>query len=427
MPKLKATEVFVAGGMPFYTYVPRKARNLEDRLASASDNLCKLVTLTGMTKSGKTVLAGRVFPNDRAVWVDGGTVSAEEDLWNSILVSLDGFTDVTKGQSKNTTSTLGGEFEAAAGLPLFAHAQARLNAERTQGREASETQSRSLSPRTAAIAQLRKARKPLIIDDFHYLQRSFQGSIVRALKPLVFEGVPVVLIAIPHRKYDAIKVEREMTGRLETIVIPPWETDELLLIPSEGFPLLNLAVTPEVYSRLAAAAYGSPHLMQEFCRELARVHSVVETLDQPETITDVADTLFTSVASGTGKVIFDKLAAGPRQRTDRIDRKLHDGKKVDIYGAVLLALAHLAPGLDTIAYPDLRAAIREVLADNIPEGHEVGRVLEKMSEIASGDEASTPVLDWDRQEQKLHITDPFFAFFLKWGMEEAQQGGGLVR
>lgn len=95
-----------------------------------------------------------------------------------------------------------------------------------------------------------------------------------------------------------------------------------------------------------------------------------------------------------------------------------------LYGAVLLALAHLALGLDTIAYPDLRTAIRDVLADNIPEGHEVGRVLEKMAEIASGDEASTPVLDGDRQEQKPNITDPFFAFFLKWGMGEAQQGGG---
>ena len=44
-----------------------------------------------------------------------------------------------------------------------------------------------------------------------------------------------------------------------------------------------------------------------------------------------------------------------------------------------------------------------------------------MTEIASSDEASKPVLDWEKDEQKLHITDPFFAFFLKWGMREAQQ------
>lgn len=37
-----------------------------------------------------------------------------------------------------------------------------------------------------------------------------------------------------------------------------------------------------------------------------------------------------------------------------------------------------------------------------------------MSEIASSEEAATPVIDWEREEQKLHITDPFFAFYLKW-------------
>ena len=83
---------------------------------------------------------------------------------------------------------------------------------------------------------------------------------------------------------------------------------------------------------------------------------------------------------------------------------------------MLLALAHLKPGLDTIDYEMLRASIREILADNIPQAHEVTRVLEKMSEIATSDEASTPVLDWEKEDQRLHITDPFFAFYLKWGV-----------
>lgn len=87
----------------------------------------------------------------------------------------------------------------------------------------------------------KKLRIPLIIDDFHYLNRDFQGSIVRAIKPLVFEGLPIVFIAIPHRRYDAIKVEREMTSRIEPIQIPAWEIDELSKIAEEGYPLLNVA------------------------------------------------------------------------------------------------------------------------------------------------------------------------------------------
>jgi hypothetical protein len=42
-----------------------------------------------------------------------------------------------------------------------------------------------------------------------------------------------------------------------------------------------------------------------------------------------------------------------------------------------------------------------------------------MAEIASSDEASTPVIDWDKEDQQLHVTDPFFAFFMKWGALDA--------
>jgi hypothetical protein len=207
---------------------------------------------------------------------------------------------------------------------------------------------------------------PLIIDDFHYLNRDFQGNIIRALKPLIFEGLPVILIAIPHRRYDAVKVEREMTCRLEPIPIPTWDVDELLKIPIEGFPLLNIVVSEGVYDRLAQEAYGSPHLMQEFCRELCKEREIEETVKNKVTIRNLSNDLFQHVAQNTGKVIFDKLAKGPRQRSDRIQRQLKSGSSADIYKVTLLGLARLRPGMDTIEYETLRLAIREILSDNKP-------------------------------------------------------------
>ena len=84
-------------------------------------------------------------------------------------------------------------------------------------------------------------------------------------------------------------------------------------------------------------------------------------------------------------------------------------------------MAYIRPGLETIEYESLRSAIRDILAEKIPQAQQVTRVLEKMGEIAASDEASTPVLDWEKEEQKLHITDPFFAFYLKWGVESTQE------
>ncbi len=419
MKILKSSRIFVPGGMPQYTYVARTEKNLEERLRAVGDNLCKLATITGATKSGKTVLTNKIFPRENAIWIDGGTIGDKDDLWLYILNEIGGFSESESFDSDSSASSVSGRIEGEAGVPLLVKGKGSASTGLTTTHSKGRTRKTALSPRTAAISQLRSLDLPVIIDDFHYIDRSFQGSIVRALKPLIFEGVPIILIAIPHRRYDAIKVERELTGRLESISIPTWDREELLKIPVEGFALLNVDVKNSICQRLADEAYGSPHLMQEFCRELCKIKSIEKTQKAKAKISALSDNLFKKVAEGTGKVVFDRLAKGPRQRSDRMQRTLKNGKTADIYKVTLLALANLAPGLDTIEYEVLRGSIREVLEDNIPQAHEVTRVLEKMTEIAIDDEASTPVLDWEKEEQKLHITDPFFAFYLKWGEDKA--------
>jgi hypothetical protein len=93
MPIYRTSEVFVPGGMPILTYVPRTDIKLEERLQSAKENLCKLVTVTGATKSGKTVLVNRIFPRHECIWIDGGTVEEEAELWQYILDEISGYTE----------------------------------------------------------------------------------------------------------------------------------------------------------------------------------------------------------------------------------------------------------------------------------------------------------------------------------------------
>jgi hypothetical protein len=417
MPKYRTNAVFVPGGMPQHTYVARTERELERKLRGVADNLCKLATLTGSTKSGKTVLANRVFPrtNGENIWIDGGSVKSENDLWTQVISELGGHTSAESSSSEESSQGTGGGISGSLKIPFVASGTAKADVSASRKSGTNDKKSITLAPRPAAIAQLRESGKPLIIDDFHYLDRKFQGEVIRALKPLVFEGHPVIIIAIPHRRYDAVKVEREMTGRVESISVPAWSAAELKEIPKTGFPLLNLELFDTVSASLAHQAYGSPHLMQEFCRGICNRENVAETVATPRTVPFVHNDLFKSIAEGTGKVIFDKLAKGPRQRSDRKPRPLQSGGEADIYRVVLLALARIAPGMERVEYESLRAAIKATLTSDVPQAHEVSRVLEKMAEIASSDEASTPVIDWDKDDQQLHVTDPFFAFFLKWG------------
>lgn len=415
--KYRARQVFIPGGQPTVTYNPRTNLKLEDTLEDAKDYLCKLVMMTGSTKLGKTVLTNKVFPKKDTVWFDGGSFSTEEDFWLEVVQQLDSYVDETLSELKDKTTQGGAKAGAENQLLLFKlKGEASISHASRKGK--TKSKSRKGNPKTIAIQVLKETKTPLIIDDFHYLPREQQAKLVRAVKALIFDGLPVIFIAIPHRRLDAVKVEREMTGRIETITVPPWDKDELIEIPNSGFPLLNISISQDVVAYLATEAIGSPHLMQEFCRELCNIHEVKETLeDKLEIETIDKDILLKSVALNTGKVIFDKLSKGPRQRADRVERQLSNGNTTDIYGLVLHALAQLRPGLDTIEYEVLRTEIRDVCEGTQPQAHEVTRVLDKMSQIAASDESSTPVIDWEKEERILHITDPFFAFYLRWGID----------
>jgi hypothetical protein len=153
--------------------------------------------------------------------------------------------------------------------------------------------------------------------------------------------------------------------------------------------------------------------MQEFCRAIAKLH--IDSQEGAILSNEKVEKVYRETADTIGRPIFEKLARGPRQRSDRIPRVLKTGAQVDIYSLVLHALAHLRPGLITLEYEDLRSAIREVSADKIPQLQEVARVLKHMSDIAATDQSSTPVIDFNDADKQLHITDPFFAFYLRWG------------
>jgi hypothetical protein len=156
--------------------------------------------------------------------------------------------------------------------------------------------------------------------------------------------------------------------------------------------------------------------MQEFCKALCLHSEIEERSDIVQYISENIDEsdIFADIAEHSGRSMFEKLKRGPRARTDRIPRLLTDGKITDIYGVVMAGLKSLQPGVESVPYDMLRLNIKSVMADEPPQRHEISRVLDKIAEISYSDSSSTPVIDWQKDENILTITDPFFAFFLKW-------------
>jgi len=414
MTKVSAGTVFVAGGLPTVTYNPRADLRLEDRLRDYLDERHKILSVSGPTKSGKTVLLRSVIKE--GIWLAGGEIGTVSDFWGTVGDKLEVLLEeqIAKRDDETTsTATSGGGQIKPLGIGVGVEHQ------RGQSSTTGETKTRGRTrPTQPAVKEaLEKLRPVVVIDDFHYMSQDVQLGIVRGLKDLVFQGLGVVLAAVPHRAYDAVRVEKEMTGRVVQLPIEFWSEEELLGISREGFAALNVLDPGEALgSRLADESFKSPFLMQDFCLQLVKESDVRETADEPVTL-EAPDweAFFRAQASTASKSAFDLLAQGPRQRRDRKERTLRDGRVTDIYGSVLAAIAYTGP-LTQLTYVELRGALRHVLKDEPPSQQEVTRVLQEMSKIATQRIEGEPVVDYDTELETLHISDPFFAYFLRWGI-----------
>jgi hypothetical protein len=420
----RRSEVFVVGGQPTVTYNPRPAQGVHARVKDYLEERGRILCITGPTKSGKTVLAREVLP--KSIRVVGGELASVDDFWADIVDELAAYTSESAETSRSDASASSDSYGGAAKIMgSGVDATHRDADEHVELRK--HSQSRTRSVRKVAKAELLKLKVPVVLDDFHHVEPDIQKQVVRGVKDLVFEGVPIVFIAVPHRAADVVRAEREMRGRVEHLQISAWSLEELEDIAERGFAALNIQCPEHISRRMARESYGSPHLMQNFCLQICKANGITETLDDLVWLEgDTDDNFYRWVAEMEGAdETFRRLEQGP-PRSDRIKRRLSTGEETDIYGAVLRAIASTGPKTE-LDWTEINTGLRKVLAGNVPKRHEYTRVLEQMSAIArdlvfdSENErfVGDPALDYNPKLGKLHISDPFFAYHLRWTVRRA--------
>ena len=163
-------DVFVPGGQPTITYVERASQHIERELARAIASPNKIASLSGPTKTGKTVLCKKVLNGRQYVWVDGGKARNATDFWNNVRAELDipTETSVTKGEQ----TKLSGEAKiklviTAGGSQLFS---------------SSETTKWKTDSLSHVLESMVNNKIVLVIDDFHYIPGEARVEILRNIK-----------------------------------------------------------------------------------------------------------------------------------------------------------------------------------------------------------------------------------------------------
>lgn len=404
--------VFVAGSEPSVTYNPRSDRNLEAEVHSYLAQPGKALSVSGPTKSGKTVLIAKLVPDYKAIWMHGSDLTSADAFWSRIndSLDLDDAREVTEQVARQVTSTRSG----SVGIPRLASANAASSDSDTTT-EAIKS-GRKRSPVDVARDGLKKHPVPIVVDDFHYVPDDVKRDIARAIKSIL-PITHVIMIAVPHEAFEAVRREPDMTGRVWNLQIDHWSVDELMFIARTGFEALNVADADNQIARhLATTSYGAPFLMQQLCYDVSIANGIQETGPETFGLAPQPDweAFFRRIAKRSVPDVFEKLVRGPKQRgRKRIKRNLKNGVQADLYGAIIQAIAIAGPET-TMSQQQIFKELKANLNDPLPRSNEVTSALTHMSTIAENSRGTgDPALAF--KDGQLHILDPFLAFYLRWG------------
>lgn len=383
------SEVFKPGTYPEMTYVSRESKGTkytyEERLQQSLAIDGYLTYIVGPSKIGKTVLCEKVIGAANMVCMSGNDFSKEKDFWSGI------------------GKKVGISMEAAVSEESAAFSE-------TEQKSITVTKNYFVT-KDKVIDYFKKNDKVLVLDDFHYAPPEIQYDIACQLKEVIRMGFKAVVVSLPYRSDDAIRLNPDLTGRILVIEIEPWKTEELEEIAKKGFGKLQIQVGQSLIARMAKESIHSPQLMQSICLNIGLLP------DSNDTITDEVieeSCRFTCMNLPYGDVV-RVLKAGPSTRgQQRLQYTLSDGSKRDIYGLILKVLSDNPP-LVELSIEELMERIKNSAPENMITTKKVRDSLKNWQKLLETLGSLYQVLEW--KDDTIHVLDNMFLFYIRWKME----------
>jgi hypothetical protein len=409
----KATEVFTPNDIPTYTYVG--ARNFEDRLREVLSIPKMIVSLSGPSKSGKTVLVNKVIEPENLIPLSGASIRTANQLWANALSWMEVPVERAETSGSSISAELGGKAGGKAGIPFVVEGKAEATANVGGAKTNETTEKFQPTGLQQIVKEIAGSDFVVFVDDFHYLPKEVQKEIGKQIKEAAESGVRICTASVPHRADDVVRSNTELRGRVQAIDTDYWNEDELEQIAYRGFRELNVDIAPAIMKRLTAEAFGSPQLMQAICLNFCFESKIYETLPEHKRIEMDFVTLQNILERTSTMTDFSSMISiqhsGPRQRgVERKEFDFSDGSRGDVYRCVLLAMKADPPRL-SFPYDEMVKRTRALSRKESPVGSSVAQALVQMEKLA-GTAQEAPVIEWD--EDVLDIVEPYFLFFLRW-------------
>ncbi|MDA0242023.1 MAG: hypothetical protein OT477_01275 [Chloroflexi bacterium] len=413
---MKIQDIFTPGRFPTWTYVDDHLKAKEQQLHDALNDGSMLVSISGPSKSGKTVFVEHILGKDNLIPVTGAGINTPADLWIRVFNIIGTPIAVAHSKARSTSGTLGGN-AGLEGNIILAKGSGNISLSATHTSEKSSSESDAIDYLQLLIKELANTDLVIFIDDFHYINRDVQSSLAQQIKEAIRQGVKFICASVPYHSDDVIRSNPDLRGRIFSIDFDYWKNDVLKQIAYKGFQKANILHNGDMISKLVDEAAGSPQLMQYLCLNSCLEMDIREVPEEP--INFVYDRqLFEKICKRTASStdyssIVEKMIEGPKIRGS--DRKIfisYHGWQGDVYKFLVKALSLDPPNLN-FRYQALGNRIASICQGNPPSGSSITGACYQVASIAN-DAAGNIIVEWDSENDVFDIRDPYLLFYLRW-------------
>jgi len=412
---MRATEVFTPKGEPGVTYVDdhliEKGKRLHQDLSAGP---C-VVSLSGPSKSGKTVFIEKTLGRENLIKVNGAGVKSAAALWLKVFAVIGTPIKVVETTEKNNSSAFGAKVEGS--VPLLAKGE--LSAVGTWGSKEAAAAETAVDYVALLVKELGGTGYIVFVDDFHYIDPELQQEIAEQIKEGIEGKVQFVCASVPYRSDDVLLANADLRGRAYKVDFDYWAHAELAKIAHVGFAAMNLNVSAAIIEALASEAAGSPQLMQTLCLNLC--FDIGREMRPDEQVTIGADrdliarvcrrTTANNDYSSTVAAMKDGPKVRGRERNSYVLRSSNTA--LDVYPLILRGVASDPPRL-TLKANELTTRVQGLCIGEQPGS---GSIVNSCGHIVSiaNEAEGRQVIEWDSERDLLDIRDPYLLFFLRWG------------
>jgi len=361
-------EVFTEA-RPTYTMIDRTGTPAFKRIRNTLKAGGRLIRFYGPSKSGKTLLCRQVYDRFDPVIIHGSTIDSKDELWDSISSKV--------------------------GVP----------------------------PKQAGF-YCAEQKRPIIIDDFHWINSKTQEAIIRSFKPYIDEGASIVVISVPDVAKEHLEKTRKRTAvdrqlsdlmqRSKPVSPELWTESELGEIATLGFQALNVVIGDGPIRALTKFSFRNPLLMQKHCAELC-FQLEIESDFQTETEFSVSEKqlsdTFKQIAEVDGSYFHEICTKGGKRPFD-----IGTGKKLTLRELLLASITRV--NIDQpIGLRRIQKNMRNILkAGTAPDIETLRKCINDLiSDVRRSGQISGLVFD---QNDRIRIAHPFFKSYMLWKFQD---------